>query len=45
MAICGDCAEVAPEELLARIFSAVHEFTHAIQQHDDMAAAILHLDL
>jgi len=28
---------------LDRIFSAVHDFTHVIQQHDDMAAAILHL--
>lgn len=44
MAICGDRGELAPEELLARIFSAVHEFTHVIQQHDDMAAAILHLN-
>jgi hypothetical protein len=36
--------EVTPEELLAGIFSAVHDFTYVIQQHDDMAAAILHLD-
>jgi sigma-B regulation protein RsbU (phosphoserine phosphatase) len=43
IANCGNCAGLAPEELLARIFSAVHEFTHVIQQHDDMAAAILHL--
>lgn len=44
IAVCGDCGQVTSEELLARIFSAVHEFTHVIQQHDDMAAAILHLD-
>ena len=44
MAVCAQRCEVAPEALLGRIFSAVHEFTHVIQQHDDMAAAILHLD-
>jgi phosphoserine phosphatase RsbU/P len=43
-AICTAGAALPPTELLARIFSAVHEFTHAIQQHDDMAAAIFHLE-
>jgi sigma-B regulation protein RsbU (phosphoserine phosphatase) len=38
----GHC--LPPDELLTCIFSAVHDFTHVIQQHDDMAAAILHLD-
>jgi sigma-B regulation protein RsbU (phosphoserine phosphatase) len=42
-AICDAGRALTPVELLARIFSAVHDFTHVIQQHDDMAAAILHL--
>lgn len=29
-------------ELLARIFSAVHDFTNGVQQHDDMAATVFH---
>jgi sigma-B regulation protein RsbU (phosphoserine phosphatase) len=41
--ICDAGCALTPAELLDRIFSAVHDFTHVIQQHDDMAAAILHL--
>lgn len=43
MAICGPRRRLSPEELLTQIFLAVQDFTHVIQQHDDMAAAILHL--
>ena len=43
MAICEAGFGLPPAVLLARIFSAVHDFTHAIQQHDDMVAAIFHL--
>jgi sigma-B regulation protein RsbU (phosphoserine phosphatase) len=38
--ICTAGKNLSPVELLARIFSAVHNFTQAIRQHDDMAAAI-----
>ena len=41
--ICDAGCALPPAELLDRIFSAVHDFTDVIQQHDDMAAAILHL--
>jgi phosphoserine phosphatase RsbU/P len=44
MAICGARGGLSPEELLSQIFLAVHNFTHVIQQHDDMAAAILQVD-
>jgi sigma-B regulation protein RsbU (phosphoserine phosphatase) len=44
MAICGARGGLSPEELLRQIFLAVHNFTHVIQQHDDMAAAILQVD-
>lgn len=41
--ICRAGTELTPSELLRRIFSEVHSFTEAIQQHDDMAAAVFHL--
>ena len=41
--LCKSGSGLTPPELLANIFSAVHEFSKAIQQHDDMAAAIFHL--
>jgi serine phosphatase RsbU (regulator of sigma subunit) len=41
--ICNEDAHLPPAELLARIFSSVHNFTQAIRQHDDMAAAIFQL--
>lgn len=44
MAICGARGGLSPEQLVRQIFLAVHDFTHVIQQHDDMAAAILRLD-
>jgi serine phosphatase RsbU (regulator of sigma subunit) len=44
MAICVARGGLSPQELLRQIFLAVHSFTHVIQQHDDMAAAILQLD-
>lgn len=44
MAICEARRGLPPEELLRQIFVAVRDFTHVIQQHDDMAAAILQLD-
>lgn len=44
ISICDSSCASTPGELLAHIFSAVHGFTHVIQQHDDMAAAIFHLD-
>jgi sigma-B regulation protein RsbU (phosphoserine phosphatase) len=43
ISICNTSCGSTPDELLTRIFSAVHEFTHVIHQHDDMAAAIFHL--
>jgi sigma-B regulation protein RsbU (phosphoserine phosphatase) len=43
ISICNTSCGSTPHELLSRIFSAVHEFTHVIHQHDDMAAAIFHL--
>ena len=41
--ICNEGNHLPPAELLARIFSSVHNFTQAIRQHDDMAAAIFQL--
>jgi phosphoserine phosphatase RsbU/P len=41
--ICNEGAHLPPAELLVRIFSSVHNFTQAIRQHDDMAAAIFRL--
>jgi phosphoserine phosphatase RsbU/P len=41
--LCNSARWLSPTELLTRIFSAVHDFSHVIQQHDDMAAAIFHL--
>jgi phosphoserine phosphatase RsbU/P len=38
--ICNDSGGLSPTELLARVFSSVHDFTDSIQQHDDMAAVI-----
>ena len=42
-AICNAGDGLPLTELLSRIFSAVHDFTQAIHQHDDMAAVIFHL--
>jgi serine phosphatase RsbU (regulator of sigma subunit) len=44
MSVCNDNSGASPTELLVRIFSAVHDFTDVIRQHDDMAAVIFHLD-
>jgi sigma-B regulation protein RsbU (phosphoserine phosphatase) len=41
--ICNIQGDRGPSEFLANIFSAVHEFSQPIQQHDDMAAAVFHL--
>jgi sigma-B regulation protein RsbU (phosphoserine phosphatase) len=41
--ICSAGKHLPPAELLGRIFSSVHNFTQAIRQHDDMAAAIFQL--
>jgi sigma-B regulation protein RsbU (phosphoserine phosphatase) len=41
--LCHTGRDMSQGELLNRIFAAVHDFTDAIQQHDDMAAAIFHL--
>ena len=43
IAICNAGKHLPPAELLARIFSSVHDFTQAIRQHDDMSAAIFQL--
>jgi sigma-B regulation protein RsbU (phosphoserine phosphatase) len=43
MNVCNENSTASPTELLARIFSAVHDFTDVIRQHDDMAAVIFHL--
>ena len=43
MTVCNENSNASPTELLLRIFSAVHAFTDAIRQHDDMAAVIFHL--
>jgi phosphoserine phosphatase RsbU/P len=43
MTVCNENSSASPTELLGRIFSAVHEFTDVIRQHDDMAAVIFHL--
>jgi serine phosphatase RsbU (regulator of sigma subunit) len=43
MNICNEGSGASPTDLLGRIFSAVHEFTDVIRQHDDMAAVIFHL--
>ena len=41
--IFNETSSLPPTELLTRIFSAVHDFTDVIRQHDDMAAVIFHL--
>jgi sigma-B regulation protein RsbU (phosphoserine phosphatase) len=41
--ICTAGKGLPPADLLARIFSSVHNFTQAIRQHDDMATAIFQL--
>ena len=41
--VCNQNLTTSPTELLLRIFTAVHEFTDVIRQHDDMAAVIFHL--
>ena len=43
IAICNAGGGLPPTELLTRIFSAVRDFTHVIQQHDDMAAVMFRL--
>ncbi len=43
VAICEEGRSLPPADLLSHIFSAVQDFSHAIQQHDDMAAAIFRL--
>lgn len=43
MEICNAGNHLPPAELLSLIFSSVHNFTQAIRQHDDMAAAIFQL--
>jgi sigma-B regulation protein RsbU (phosphoserine phosphatase) len=43
MSVCNENSSLSPPELLARIFSAVHDFTDVIRQHDDMAAVIFRL--
>lgn len=43
MNVCNENSSASPTELLGRIFSAVHEFTDIIRQHDDMAAVMFHL--
>jgi sigma-B regulation protein RsbU (phosphoserine phosphatase) len=35
MSICNENSSVPPTELLARIFSALHDFTDVIRQHDE----------
>jgi sigma-B regulation protein RsbU (phosphoserine phosphatase) len=40
--LCKDPRDLSPMELLSRIFSAVEEFSRGCEQHDDMAAALLH---
>jgi sigma-B regulation protein RsbU (phosphoserine phosphatase) len=40
MHVCNENSGASPTELLARIFSAVHDFTDVIGQHADMAAVI-----
>ena len=41
--VCNENCGASPTELLARIFSAVHDFTDVIRQHGDRAAVIFHL--
>jgi phosphoserine phosphatase RsbU/P len=43
MSVCNENSSASPTELLGRIFSAVHEFTDVIRQHDDLAAVMFHL--
>jgi phosphoserine phosphatase RsbU/P len=43
IAVCNEHPADSPAGLLTRIFTAVHAFTDAIRQHDDMAAVIFHL--
>jgi sigma-B regulation protein RsbU (phosphoserine phosphatase) len=38
--LCGAQRPIAPAELLGRIFTAVENFSHGREQHDDMAAAV-----
>jgi phosphoserine phosphatase RsbU/P len=41
--VCNQNLTTSPTELLLRIFTAVHDFTDVIRQHDDMSAVIFHL--
>jgi hypothetical protein len=43
MSVCDENSAASPTELLERVFSAEHDFTDVIRQHDDMAAVIFHL--
>ena len=40
--LCTDHRNSSPSELLGLIFSAVENFSHGREQHDDMAAALFH---
>jgi sigma-B regulation protein RsbU (phosphoserine phosphatase) len=40
--LCGAQRLASPSELLGRIFAAVESFARGREQHDDMAAAIVH---
>jgi sigma-B regulation protein RsbU (phosphoserine phosphatase) len=40
--LCRDRRHLSPTEILARIFSAVEDFSRGREQHDDMAAALFH---
>ena len=40
--LCRGQAGIPARELLGEIFSAVGDFAHGCQQHDDMAAAVFH---
>jgi sigma-B regulation protein RsbU (phosphoserine phosphatase) len=43
ISVCNENSAASPTVLLGHIFSAVHDFTDVIRQHDDMAAVIFHL--
>ena len=40
--LCRNQRHLSPTEILGRIFSAVQDFSQGCEQHDDMAAALLH---
>lgn len=43
--VCDEGSRISPTELLRRIFQTVERFAGVRQQHDDMAAAVLHYGL